>query len=102
MPAADGTLHLMDITRQQIEQLASLARLELTATEIDQLVGQLSKIVDYVAQLQRVETTTVAETLPLTEQLRADTVKPSAVADAILAQAPDRADRLWKVDAVFS
>ncbi|MEK7537905.1 MAG: Asp-tRNA(Asn)/Glu-tRNA(Gln) amidotransferase subunit GatC [Patescibacteria group bacterium] len=92
----------MNITRAQTEQLAGLVRLELTATEIDQLVEQLPKIVDYVAQLQRVETTTVAEALPLTEQLRADTVKPSAATDAILAQAPDRTDRLWKVDAVFS
>ncbi len=92
----------MDITRAQTEQLAALVRLELTAAEIDQLVEQLPKIVDYVARLQQIETTAVAEARPPTERLRADIIKPSAAADTILAQAPDRADRLWKVDAVFS
>lgn len=92
----------MEISPEQIHQLATLARLELTDAEVEQLVDQLPKIVNYVGQLQRVETN--AEPAPIVPPaaLRLDKVRPSEAAKAIVAQAPDRTGDSWKVDAVFT
>lgn len=88
--------------RALIEKLAALARLELSAAEVDRLTEQLPKILDYVGQLQRVETTRIESVKTATPFLRADVVAPSSAGPDILGQAPERSDRFWKVDAVFS
>ncbi len=92
----------MDISSTQVHQLATLARLELTDQEVQQLVAQLPKIVDYVSQLQKIDTTVVAETVRPTLSLRPDQVQVSTAHDAIIDQAPEREGNNWKVEAVFS
>lgn len=92
----------MDISPQQIRQLGTLARLELTNQEVDQLVEQLPKIVDYVSHLQEIDTSAVPEMVRTTQPLRVDRVEESSAASAILDQAPEREGKNWKVDAVFS
>lgn len=92
----------MEITRDHILQLGQLAKLELTEGEVNQLVEQLPKIVEYVSQLQKIDTTQVAAVDRPASDLRRDTVADFPAQAEILEQAPERAGQNWKVDAVFS
>ncbi len=91
----------MQITDVQVRELGRLARVELTDREVDALVEQLPKIVDYVSQLQAIDAPRIVGD-DTAASLRDDEVQPSLVRDQILGQAPERNDDFWKVDAVFS
>lgn len=92
----------MDISAAQVRQLGLLARLELTDHEVERLVEQLPKIVGYVSELQKIDTTLVPDAGRPTSSLRDDAVHVSTAGDAILQQAPEHEGKNWKVDAVFS
>lgn len=92
----------MNISSDQIRQLGTLARLELTDQEIELLSKQLPGIVDYVSHLQSIDTTAVTEPDRPVTPLRPDEVKMFENIDAILKQAPEKSGQSWKVDAVFS
>jgi aspartyl-tRNA(Asn)/glutamyl-tRNA(Gln) amidotransferase subunit C len=80
------------ITLAEVEHVARLARLELTADEKDRLRGQLDTILGYVGQLAQVETAGVpatAHVLALTNVMRDDEVRPSYPPAAMLANAPE-------------
>lgn len=47
----------MELTKKDIQHIASLARLALTPNEEDQFSAQLSSILEYVSQLQEVDNT---------------------------------------------
>ncbi len=73
------TFHIhMNLTRQDVEKIAHLARLSITETEMPVYVTSLSSIVNFVDELSRTETGGVeAMAHPLTGQhqrLRADVV----------------------------
>jgi aspartyl/glutamyl-tRNA(Asn/Gln) amidotransferase C subunit len=74
----------------------------LTDQEVTMLVEQLPTIVNYVSQLQKIDTTAIAEIIRTPTALRHDVVATSPVVQAILDQAPEREGSNWKVDAVFS
>ena len=92
----------MEISRQDIQKLGELARLELREEEIDLLSEQLPKIVTYVSQLHQVDTVTTPGEESTLYSGRRDEAHPSSVTDDILTQAPEREGSAWKVDAVFS
>lgn len=92
----------MHITRETVEQLGHLARLDLHEDEVHQLVEQLPKIVDYVSQLQSIDAPVLVTEESPTAGLRHDQAMPSDLQSTVLAQAPEREGDLWKVDAVFS
>jgi len=65
----------MLMTREEVTQIAALARLALTDTEITLFQEQLTAILDYTASLQKLETGAVSPTatvLPLHTVLRED------------------------------
>ncbi|MBN1922730.1 MAG: Asp-tRNA(Asn)/Glu-tRNA(Gln) amidotransferase subunit GatC [Anaerolineae bacterium] len=65
----------MRITREEVLQIAALARLALTDAEIALFQEQLTAILDYAASLQRLETKAIPPTttvLPLHTALRED------------------------------
>jgi aspartyl-tRNA(Asn)/glutamyl-tRNA(Gln) amidotransferase subunit C len=68
----------MALTREQIASIATLARLDLTAAEIPVYQDSLSRILDFVGALDRIDTTGVApmaHPLPdLSQRLRPDAV----------------------------
>jgi aspartyl-tRNA(Asn)/glutamyl-tRNA(Gln) amidotransferase subunit C len=67
----------MALTRSQVENIASLARLEITEDEIPAYVGNLSRIIDFVDQLENASTDHVepmAHPLNMSQPLRADEV----------------------------
>lgn len=59
-------LDMATLTREDVLKLAKLAKLELTADEIDRLSHELPSILDYVAQLSRVDTAGLEPTFQVT------------------------------------
>src|SRR5215831_19353134 len=68
----------MALTREQIESIAALARLELSAAELPVYQDSLSRILEFVGALERADTASVvpmAHPLPgLSQRLRPDAV----------------------------
>jgi aspartyl-tRNA(Asn)/glutamyl-tRNA(Gln) amidotransferase subunit C len=94
----------MSLTRDQVNWVAHLARLELSAADLETMTRQLSSIIDYVTQLQQVNTDGVeplAHPLPIQNVFRADEPKESLPADEALANAPDRQGDFYGVPAVL-
>lgn len=66
------------LTKRDVEHLAHLAKLNLTQREIRILLPQLSKIVDYVSELNNIDTSGIeptSQTTGLENIFRADEVK---------------------------
>ena len=67
----------MSLTKDQVQHIATLARLKLADTEFDDVVDKLSRIFDFVDQLQAAPTDDVlpmAHPLNMSQRLRADEV----------------------------
>ena len=94
----------VSLTADQVRWVAHLARLELSDAELATMTRQLSAILDYVNQLQQVNTEGVeplAHPLPIHNVFRADEPAPSLPVDAALANAPDRRGDFYGVPAVL-
>ncbi|MGH8133654.1 MAG: Asp-tRNA(Asn)/Glu-tRNA(Gln) amidotransferase subunit GatC [Steroidobacteraceae bacterium] len=95
----------MALTREQIESIAALARLELTAPEIPLYQDSLSRILDFVSTLERVDTASVApmaHPLPgLSQRLRPDVVTEQDRHAEYQANAPQVAAGLYLVPRVI-
>jgi len=80
------------ITSKEVLYVAELARLELSPGEVDRFTTQLNSILEYMDQLNELDTTEVEPTshvLPLTNVLREDEVGHSLSLDEVLANAPE-------------
>ncbi len=67
----------MSLNRAEVEKIAHLARLEITEDEMQGFVKNLSRIIDFVDQLQSVDTSGVmpmAHPLHMAQRMRADSV----------------------------
>lgn len=85
--------------------VAELARLHLTDRELDDLGDDLGKILEYVGQLQAVDTANVqplAHPLPLQNVFRDDEPAESLPVDDALQNAPDRHGAFFAVPAVLN
>ena len=94
----------MKITKQEVEHVARLARLELSEQEEDKLTDQLSNILTYVEQLSKLDTTGVEPTshvLDISNVMRDDTPRESLSQDAALANAPEKAAGHYKVPKII-
>ena len=90
----------MKITKQEVEHVARLARLELSEQETDKLTEQLSNILTYVEQLNKLDTSGVEPTshvLDLRNVMRDDVVVPGLSQERALANAPEKAAGHYKV-----
>ena len=79
------------ITRADVEHVARLARLELTADEIDLFTGQLGDILEHAVDIEALEVGDIPPTshpLPIVNVFRADEIVASVDRDEVLAQAP--------------
>ncbi|WP_182526078.1 Asp-tRNA(Asn)/Glu-tRNA(Gln) amidotransferase subunit GatC [Nocardioides dongkuii] len=86
-----GTSGRIEITRDEVAHLATLARIDLDDAELDHLAPQLSVILESVASISGVAGDDVPPTshpLPLTNVFREDVVRPSLAPEAVLAGAP--------------
>ena len=89
---------MSEITPERVAHLASLARIALTADEIEQLTGEL------VATVQRVATPDVPATshpIPLTGGMRPDEVGQTLTTEQALAGAPDHDGSRFRVTAIL-
>lgn len=94
----------MSLTRDQVEHLALLARLQLEEHEVSDVVGKLSRIVELVDQLQAAPVDDVrpmAHPLNASQRLRPDRVTETIDREAIQANAPAVQDGLYLVPKVI-
>jgi aspartyl-tRNA(Asn)/glutamyl-tRNA(Gln) amidotransferase subunit C len=94
----------MLISREDVDKVAYLARLELADEEKEQLRQQLAKILEHIAVLQELETDHIAPTsrvVTLQNVTRADVVTPSMPVADVLANAPDQQEDLFRLRAVL-
>ena len=94
----------MDITQQEVEHVAKLARLELSDAEQASFARQLSAILTYMDQLKAVDTAGVEPTatvLAAENVFRDDQVRPSLPQEKALANAPDHADGFFRVPRII-
>jgi aspartyl-tRNA(Asn)/glutamyl-tRNA(Gln) amidotransferase subunit C len=95
---------MSEITPERVAHLASLARIALTADEIEQLTGELGAIVDSVAKVQQVATPEVPATshpIPLTGGMRVDEPGVTLSTEQALAGAPDHDGSRFRVTAIL-
>ena len=81
----------MSLSKDQVQHIATLARLKLADEEFDDVVDKLSRIVDFVDQLQAAPTDDVvpmAHPLNKTQRLRTDAVTETNERDHIQKNAP--------------
>ena len=94
----------MKIDREIVNQVARLARLDLSAEERTRFAAQLEHILEYCAKLEELDTTGVEPTshvLAITNVFRDDVVGTSLPRDAVLASAPDHEEGFFKVPPVI-
>jgi aspartyl-tRNA(Asn)/glutamyl-tRNA(Gln) amidotransferase subunit C len=92
------------ITRAEVEQVARLARLELTDDEQERMTAQLDAILGYIDKLNALDTSAVEPTttvIPMVSVLREDTVRPSLTQEDALENAPDREDVFFRVPRII-
>lgn len=92
------------ITKQEVEHIAKLARIEISKEEKELYTKQLAKILDYVGELKKVNTQDVKPThhiIGVVNAGRMDKVKKFKASEKVLKQAPKREGNFWKVKAVL-
>lgn len=93
------------VTAEDVKQIAALARLELSVSDIAKYQAELSNILDYVDQIEKVDTKDVEPTAQVTglkDVVRKDVKNPSKLSrDEILFNAPDKKDGYIKVKPVL-
>jgi aspartyl-tRNA(Asn)/glutamyl-tRNA(Gln) amidotransferase subunit C len=94
----------MKITRAEVEHVSRLARLALSEAELDSLTGEMDAILDYVEQLNTLETDGIVPTahaVPMENAFREDYVKPGFTPEQALSNAPDVAENAFRVRRVI-
>jgi aspartyl-tRNA(Asn)/glutamyl-tRNA(Gln) amidotransferase subunit C len=95
----------MKITTKEVLHVAKLARLELTATEVERMTGQLNAILTYAAKLDELDTTGVAvttHTQQVVNAFREDEVQASLLRGQALANAPEQNGESFVVARIIS
>ncbi|MDI6890254.1 MAG: Asp-tRNA(Asn)/Glu-tRNA(Gln) amidotransferase subunit GatC [Thermodesulfovibrionales bacterium] len=94
----------MRISKEEIEHIASLARLYLSEEEKELFGSQLSSILDYMEKLNELDTKDIEPTshvLPLSNVMRDDTLGYSIPRSDALMNAPDRTDKFYRVPKII-
>ena len=93
------------LSKQEVQRIAELARLELSADELELFTRQLGDILTYVEQIRALDTTGVAPTSQVLNRPaeRDDTPQPTLSRAELLGNAPDAAleSGLFKVPRVI-
>ncbi|WP_415033075.1 Asp-tRNA(Asn)/Glu-tRNA(Gln) amidotransferase subunit GatC [Azonexus sp.] len=94
----------MQLSSEQVQQIARLARLEISNTEATAVSGQLKGIFDLIARMQAVDTTGItpmAHAQDVCQRLRADRVSEPDRRAAYQASAPETEAGLYLVPKVI-
>ncbi len=94
----------MALTKQEVHKIAYLARLKIDESDVPQYARQLSDILDFVAQMDAVDTAGVeplAHPLDATQRLRPDEVTETNQRERFQAIAPQVENGLYLVPRVI-
>lgn len=94
----------MPVTIKDVEHVAALARLSFTEEEKAKLVAQLNKILEYMEQLNELDTSDIeplSQVTELSNVFRDDVLKPSTTREEALLNAPARTEKYFKVPKVI-
>lgn len=94
----------MPLTSTDVAHVARLARLSLSAEELERMRSQLSDILAYIELLQEVDVSGVEPTAQVTglaTVMRPDAVTERLSREAALANAPDQREGMFRVKPVF-
>jgi aspartyl-tRNA(Asn)/glutamyl-tRNA(Gln) amidotransferase subunit C len=94
----------MAITREEVRHIALLARLQLSAAEEEAFTEQLDHILSHLETLQQLDTTNVeptAHVVAMATPFREDRVSNTPDTEALLANAPVRDARFFKVPKII-
>jgi aspartyl-tRNA(Asn)/glutamyl-tRNA(Gln) amidotransferase subunit C len=104
----------MAVSEQDVERVAELANLELTSDEKAAMLRDLNSVLDYFAQLNELDTSSVPPMAQVVDQLtlgtepeaetphlRLDEIAPSLSRERVMASAPDTDGTFFKVPKVI-
>jgi aspartyl-tRNA(Asn)/glutamyl-tRNA(Gln) amidotransferase subunit C len=94
----------MSLTRQDVEKVSLLGRLQLTPDELARMTEQLGQIVAYVESLAQLDTSNVepmAHALDISNVFAPDELRESLDRDSALANAPHHDREFYLVPAVL-
>src|SRR3982751_5367197 len=95
---------MMQISKQEVEHVAKLARLEITEAEKGTFSQQLSSILTYIEELKSWDTTGVKPTATVLEQtnvLREDQARPSLPVEQAVMNAPNSDGGYFRVPRIL-
>jgi aspartyl-tRNA(Asn)/glutamyl-tRNA(Gln) amidotransferase subunit C len=93
----------MQVDEATVRRIARLARIKVTDAEAESLKAELSGILNWVEQLNEVDTADVepmTRVVPIALKQRDDVVNDGEMADAVTANAPVREDHFFVVPKV--
>ena len=93
------------ISSDEVKKVAQLARLELNESEIQQHAEQLEKILDYIKQLEKINTENIPCTtraIEVVNVLRKDEKKVYENFENLLELAPSRENKFFKVPRIIN
>lgn len=94
----------MDITKETVEYVSHLARINLRDNELETLAVQLKDILDFIDKLDKLNVKDISPTshiLPINNVLRDDLPKESLSYDKALSNAPLKKDNFFGVPKVI-
>ena len=92
------------ITKEEVRKVAELARLELNENEINNHAEQLEKILEYIKQLEKIDTNDVPCTTRAIEVInvfRKDENKNYDSTEELLELGPSKEDKYYKVPKIL-
>jgi len=93
------------ITKEEVKKVSHLARLELNENEINNHAQQLEMILDYIKQLEKIDTDDVPCTtraIKVINVFRKDENKNSDCIEELLELGPSREDKYFKVPKIIN
>jgi aspartyl-tRNA(Asn)/glutamyl-tRNA(Gln) amidotransferase subunit C len=90
----------LKLTKQEVAQIAFLARLELSDQEMESLGGHLNRLLENFELLSELDTENVEPTshaIPVQNVFREDISRPSWPREQVLANAPEQVDGTFEV-----
>jgi aspartyl-tRNA(Asn)/glutamyl-tRNA(Gln) amidotransferase subunit C len=93
------------INQEEVKKVAHLARLELNDNQISDHAEQLEKILEYIEQLDSINTDEVSCTtraIEVTNVFRKDEMKNSDCTEELLELGPSREDKYFKVPKIIN
>ena len=93
------------ISSDEVKKVAQLARLELNESEINQHAEQLEKILEYIKQLEKINTEDIPCTtraIEVVNVLRKDEKRNYENSEEILDLAPSRENKFFKVPKIIN